>query len=74
MEVFGGGERDFLAEGLDLAGLLAASLSLPLSRSLTLASARVLSASASEGEILLPLLESTRLDGGGLGLSICVGL
>lgn len=74
MEDFGGGERDFLAEGLDLAGLLAASLSLPLSWSLPLASTRVLSASTSEGENLLPLLASTRLDGGGLGLSICVGL
>lgn len=71
MAVFGGGERDFLA-GLARAGLLAASLSLPLSWSRTLASARVLS--ASEGENLLPLLDSTRLDGGGLGLSICVGL
>lgn len=77
MEVLWGGERDLLVVGLDLGGLLAASLSLPRSLSLTFASTLALSASASEGENLLPpLLASTLLDGdgGGLGLSICVGL
>lgn len=71
VEVFWGGERDLLADGLDLgAGLLAAaSLSLPLSRSTALAS-------VSAGEYLSPLLASRLLEGegGGLGLSICVGL
>lgn len=76
VELFWGGERDLLAAGLDLAGLLAASLSLPLSLSPTFAPILVFSASASEGEYLLPLLVSALLDGegGGVGLSICVGL
>ncbi len=77
VEVLWGGERDLLAEGLDLAGLLGASLSLPLSLSPTFASTLVFSASATGGEyLLLPLLASALLDGdgGGLGLSIWVGL
>ena len=74
---FGGGERDLLPKGLDLAGLLAASLSLPLSLSPALASNLVFSNSTSDDwYLLLPLLVSTLLggEGGGLGLSICVGL
>lgn len=72
VEVLCGGERDLLANGLHLAGLL----SLPLSRSPTLASTLALSGSASAGEYLSPLLASRLLEGegGGLGLSICVGL
>lgn len=66
VEVFWAGE-------CDLAGLLATSLSL----SLTLTSPLVFSVSASEGEYLLvPLLVLALLDGegGGEGLSTCVGL
>lgn len=64
--VFRGGERDLLAGGLDLGGLL----SLPLSLSFT--STLVFSASPSDGGcLLLPLLGG---EGGGLGLSVCVGL
>lgn len=77
VELFWGGERDLLAKGLDLTGLLVMSLSLPLSLSPTFASILVFSALASEGEyLLLPLLVSALLDGegGGVGLSICVGL
>ena len=65
-----GGEHDLLDEGLDLADLRTVS-------SLTFASTRVLAAGGSEGEyLLLPLPVSTLLDGegGGLGLSISVGL
>lgn len=78
MEVFWGGERDLLAGGLDRTGLLGASLSLPLSLSPTFTSTLVLSALTGGGEafLLLLLLPSALLDGegGGLGLSICVGL
>lgn len=65
---FGEGERDLLAEGLVLAGLLAVSLSPLLSLS---PAPLVLSARASEGE---DLAGCALPDGGGLGLSICVGL
>lgn len=76
-EVFWGGERDLLAEGLEPTGLLVVSLALPLSLSTTFTSAFFFSVSDSGGEyLLLPLLVSTLLggEGGGLGLSICVGL